>query len=111
MARRALRSAAETKDANAVPVASALSRDTGARVGLMSAPDSPIAPAMRFLERGDAICALTEVEPADSPAMVTRFGSPPNAAMFFCTHASAAAWSSSPWLPEEWRADSLVNSG
>ena len=42
-----------------------------------SDPLSPIAPAMRFLERGDTICALTETEPADSPAMVILFGSPP----------------------------------
>ena len=47
-------------------------------------------------ESGEAISALTEIDPADSPAMVTRFGSPPNAAMFFCTHRSAATWSSRP---------------
>jgi len=28
--------------------------------------------------------------PADSPAIVTLFGSPPNALMFFFTHCSAA---------------------
>ena len=33
-----------------------------------------------------AIKALTEIDPADSPATVTRAGSPPNAAMFSCTH-------------------------
>ena len=34
-------------------------------------------------DSGDAICALTAIEPADSPAIVTFRGSPPNAAMFF----------------------------
>ena len=47
-------------------------------------------------ESGEAISALTEIDPADSPAMVTRLGSPPKAAMFFCTHRSAATWSSNP---------------
>ena len=44
-------------------------------------PLSPIAPAIKFFERGDAINALTETEPADSPAMVIFLGSPPNAAI------------------------------
>ena len=44
----------------------------------------------------EAISALTEMEPADSPAIVTCRGSPPNAAMFRCTHCSAATWSSIP---------------
>ena len=30
------------------------------------------------------------IAPADSPAMVTLFGSPPNALMFFFTHCSIA---------------------
>ena len=38
--------------------------------------------------------------PADSPAMVTLDGSPPNAAMLSCTHCSAATWSSMPTLPD-----------
>ena len=58
------------------------------------APLSPMAPAMRSFESGEAISALTETEPADSPAMVTLFGSPPKAAMFSRTQRSAAAWSS-----------------
>ncbi len=45
-------------------------------------PLSPMAPAIKFLDKGDAICALTDAEPADSPAMVTRAGSPPKALMF-----------------------------
>ena len=43
-----------------------------------------MAPAIRSLESGEAICALTAIDPADSPAIVTRCGSPPKAAMFFC---------------------------
>ena len=34
---------------------------------------------------------LTDVAPADWPAMVTRRGSPPNAAMFRCTQASCSS--------------------
>ena len=45
-------------------------------------------------DSGDAICALTANEPADSPAIVTFFGSPPNAAMLSRTHCKAADWSS-----------------
>ena len=58
-----------------------------------NAPLSPIAPAMRSRAIGDAICALTANEPADSPAIVTCFGLPPKREMFACTHFSAAAWS------------------
>ena len=53
-------------------------------------PLSPIAPAIKFFDKGEAIWALTETEPADSPAMVTFFGSPPKAAIFFCTQRNAA---------------------
>ena len=62
----------------------------------MAAPLSQMAPAIRPFDSGEAMCALTEIDPADSPAIVTRFGSPPNAAMFFCTHCSAATWSRRP---------------
>ena len=34
--------------------------------------------------------------PDDSPKIVTRFGSPPKAAMFCCTHCKAAMLSMSP---------------
>ena len=44
-------------------------------------------------ESGEAMSALTDIEPADSPPMVIRPGSPPNAAMLRCTHFSAAIWS------------------
>ena len=40
----------------------------------------------------------TDTEPADSPATVTRSGSPPNAAMLSRTHSSAAIWSRRPRL-------------
>ncbi len=38
----------------------------------------------------------TELAPALSPKIVTLCGSPPNAAMFLCTHWSARRWSSRP---------------
>jgi hypothetical protein len=59
-------------------------------------PLSPIALAKRPRARGEAIWALTEMEPADSPKMVTLSGSPPKAAMFFWTQARAAVWSRRP---------------
>ena len=46
-----------------------------------AAPLSPMALARRPLESGEAICALTEKDPADSPKTVTLAGSPPKAAM------------------------------
>lgn len=75
-------------------MASAFASGTGGRVGAISAPLSPMAPAIRSFESGEAISALTAIDPADSPAIVTFRGSPPKAAMFFCTHCSAAAMSS-----------------
>mgnify|MGYP001620059683 CR=1 FL=1 len=42
------------------------------------------------LARGEAISALTEQEPADSPAIVTLCGLPPNGAIFSHTQPSAA---------------------
>jgi len=53
-------------------------------------PLSPIAPAIRSFESGEAIWALTETDPADSPPIVILSGSPPNAAMFRFTQSSAA---------------------
>ena len=55
-------------------LASASASGTGGSVGAISAPLSPIAPAIRPFDSGDAICALTEIDPADSPAIVTFFG-------------------------------------
>lgn len=40
-----------------------------------------------------------ELLPALSPKIVTRFGSPPNAAMLFCTHWKTSRWSFKPVLP------------
>ncbi len=37
--------------------------------------------------------ADTNMDPADSPSIVTRFGSPPKFAMFFCTQRSTVAMS------------------
>jgi len=67
-----------------------LGQGYGRQCRLMAAPLSPMAPAIKPLERGEAIWALTEMDPADSPAMVTFSGSPPKAAMFFRTHFSPA---------------------
>ena len=53
-------------------------------------------PAINVRVKGETIIALTDIEPADSPPTVIRFGSPPNAAILRFTQASAAAWSSSP---------------
>ena len=45
---------------------------------------------------GAASSRLTSCDPADSPAMVTLSGSPPNLAMLRWTQRSAAIWSISP---------------
>ena len=49
--------------------------------------------------------------PADSPKIVTLFGSPPNAAMFVFTQRSTARLSASAWLPDALWPDSFVSSG
>ncbi len=78
--------------ANLTPFASVSDRvDVVSVVSDSIDPLSPIAQAINVLDNGDAIRALTENEPADSPAMVTRCGSPPNAAMFVRTHGNDAA--------------------
>ena len=58
---------------------------------------SPIQPPLSAIARwnrpfacGEPTSAPTMIAPADSPATVTLFGSPPNALMFFLTHCSAA---------------------
>jgi hypothetical protein len=53
-------------------------------------PLDPMAPAMSSLASGETIWALTEIDPADSPAMVILAGSPPKAAMFRRTQINAA---------------------
>ena len=55
-----------------------------------NAPLSPTACWNKSRESGEAINALTDRDPADSPPIVTLCESPPNAAMFFRTHSSAA---------------------
>ena len=45
---------------------------------------------------GDASSKLTDMAPADCPAMVTFRGSPPKAAIFRWTHFRAAIWSIRP---------------
>src|SRR2546430_16302640 len=64
--------------ANSAPFSAALSSAMGGKAP-NTEPLSPIAPAIKFLDNGEAICALTEMEPADSPAMVILLGSPPKA--------------------------------
>jgi len=59
-------------------------------------PLSMMAPAKRPRERGERSWTETEREPADWPAMVTRAGSPPKAAMLDWTHWRAAFWSRKP---------------
>ena len=53
----------------------------------------------------------TMAAPADSPKIVTFPGSPPKAAMFFCTQRSTAIESASAWFPDALRPDSVVSSG
>ncbi len=60
------------------------------------APLSPMALLKRPLAMGEAICALTDCDPADSPKMVMFVGSPPKAAMLRRTQAMAAVWSIRP---------------
>ena len=62
----------------------------------ITAPLSPMARWNSPLAKGDAIRQLTAMEPADSPKIVTRCGSPPKAAMLLCTHWRAAIMSSRP---------------
>jgi hypothetical protein len=50
-----------------------------------------------------AINVVTALPPADSPNTVTFDGSPPKAAMFCCTHSSAATWSRNPRLDSNGR--------
>src|SRR5512140_1321387 len=58
-------------DANFTPTSSASAKGFAACVAMID-PLSPMAPAIHLRESGEAICALTEIEPADSPAIVTR---------------------------------------
>ena len=64
------------------------------------APLSEMARLIRPFASGEPTIAADITAPADSPNTVTFFGSPPNAAIFACTHLSAAIVSSSAWLPD-----------
>ena len=71
-----------------------------------------MAPAIRPFDSGEAISALTAIDPADSPAMVTFFGSPPNAAMFCCTHCERRVLiEQARNCPRRGAGDSFVSSG
>ena len=70
-----------------------------ARDWLAQLPLSMIAWRNRPRAGGEASSAHTDQPPEDSPAIVTRPGSPPNAPMFRRTQRSAASWSSRPKLP------------
>jgi hypothetical protein len=61
-----------------------------------TAPLCAITRLNKPFDKGDVINALTSSDPEDTPKIVTFAGSPPNAAMFLCTHRSAAIWSSMP---------------
>ena len=60
----------------------------------MYAPLSEMARLINPFASGDPTTAADMTAPADSPKTVTFFGSPPNAAMFACTHLRAAIVSS-----------------
>src|SRR5688572_1900859 len=81
--------------ANSIPVFSPSASGAAGKAPSME-PLSPIAPANNFFDKDEAINALTDTEPADSPAMVTLVGSPPKAAIFCCTQRKAATWSNKP---------------
>jgi hypothetical protein len=59
-------------------------------------PLSAIARENRPNAVGEAMFAHTLAPPADSPKIVTRPGSPPDANALFCTQRIAACWSISP---------------
>ena len=59
-------------------------------------PLEPIAWANSPWHKGEAMSALTDIEPADSPTIVMRLGSPPKAAMLSFIHLMAATWSRKP---------------
>ena len=65
-------------------------------LGPKEPPLCEIAPWNRPLARGDAHSMLTAMPPADSPKIVTRFGSPPNAATLREIHCRPAIMSSRP---------------
>ena len=65
-----------------------------------AAPLCAIAPTSSLETPGVPSSVPTLIPPADSPKIVIRRGSPPNAAMLSFTHWMAAIWSQMPLLPE-----------
>lgn len=63
------------------------------------APLCMMAAWKRPLDWGETMCTETDAAPADSPKIVTRPGSPPNAATLSRTQRSAACWSFTCTLP------------
>ena len=76
MVRKAASEFAPAASANLTPIRSASAWGSGLSVPMYD-PLSPIAPVIKSFESGDAISALTAIDPADSPPIVMRFGSPP----------------------------------
>ena len=116
--RRARRGPAAARSA----ASGATAARTGIRLsrsrGVICAMPSPIHPPLSAialwkspLATGEPLSMPTMAAPADSPKMVTLFGSPPKFAMLALTHRSVAMESASAWLPDAFRPDSLVSSG
>ena len=99
LARSAASESAPSELANVTPRSSATASGASGSVPLPAVKNAPLSPIARWNSpraSGDAMSALTENEPADSPKIVTLPGSPPNAAMLSCTQRSAATWSRMP---------------
>lgn len=82
-----------TSAAPAHPAASASVAPKVARDASVWATQAPLCISAREnspAARGEATRAQVSIAPADSPNNITRAGSPPKAAMLFCTHWSAA---------------------
>lgn len=80
--------------ANLLPASSAVAADTKKTLGIgllcvMALWNNPD-------DAGEIKFALVSIAPADWPPSVTFAGSPPNAAMFRCTHRNAACESRMP---------------
>jgi hypothetical protein len=78
----ALRAANESAPSDVATLAPAFSMSANFAMGAKFAPLSPMARWNSPLVSGDATRRFTLHDPADSPKIVTRFGSPPNCAMF-----------------------------
>ena len=94
-----------------VGVSAAARERIGAMLRPIQAPLSEMARRNRPFDNGDPTSPADSDAPADSPKIVTLSGSPPKAAMFFCTQVSAASASRTAWLPDALWPDSFVSSG